>query len=287
MQDWIFEQNEHGVTLSKVCGSPIHAIIPDTYCGKPVSAIGAYAFAQQKQLKSITLPASIQSIEKHAFYNCRQLEELNLYHGIASIGDGAFKNCEALHRITMDGMQHIQYILSDCMQEITLTMTLEQTQTAVLLFPEYDYEYLENVPPREFRSITYGSGSFYRRCISDAGVNFTEYDKTFERAVREDLPDTVQTIAFYRLQFPYHLQQKYQQRYLEYIAHNISRITETTVRQANIPWLELLLTYELMDQETLSGAITLAAQLDKPEVVSLLMEHRINRFGQQHRQFIL
>ncbi|MGN1030596.1 MAG: leucine-rich repeat domain-containing protein [Butyricicoccaceae bacterium] len=287
MENLIFEQTEHGAVLTGVNGAPVHAVVPEAYQGQRVCAVGNYAFAQQKQLKSVTLPDGVERIGDHAFYNCRSLEQLTLHHGVGTIGDGAFKNCEALCRITMQGMQHIRHILSDFMNEITLTMTFEDGQTAVLLFPEYDYEYLENVPPREFRSVTYGSGSFYRRCVSNADVDFAQYDKTFERAVREDAPETVRSIAFLRLLYPYRLPPAARQRYLDYLAAHSAEAAEAVLRDRDIPRLELLLTHELMDQDALSGAISQAAELDFPEAVSLLMDHRLARFGRRRRRFAL
>ncbi len=287
MKNLIFEHTEHGAVLTGVNGAPVHAIVPDTDSGQPVCAIGRYAFAQHRQLKSVTLPDSVSAIGDHAFYNCRNLEQLTLHHGIESIGDGAFKNCEALRRITMQGMQHIKHILSDFLHEITLTMTFEDGQTAVLLFPDYDYEYLENVPPREFRSVTYGSGFFYRMCISNTSVDFEQYDNTFERAVREDAPAIVQAIAFFRLLYPYRLSPAHHAIYLKYLAGHIQEVTEAVIRQRDMTRLELLVAHELMDPDTLSDAISLAAEQDFPEAVSLLMDHRLARFGSRRKRFAL
>lgn len=287
MDNLIFESGADGAVLTGIGGAPVHAVIPETYCGHMVRAIGKYAFAQQKQLKSVSLPDGITSIGDHAFYNCRNLEKLVLSHGVSSIGDGAFKNCESLHDITMHGMRHLKHILSDFTHEITLTMTFEDGQTAVLLFPEYDYEYLENVPPREFRSVTYGSGAFYRMCISNSAVDFQQYDRTFRRAEREDASETVQNIAFYRLLYPYQLSEPHRTAYLAYLSKNISQVVKTVLELRSVPRLELLTECRLFDRDTLSQAIRLASEQDFPEAVSILMDHQLTHFDRCRKRFVL
>ena len=106
--------------------------------------------------------------------------------------------------------------MTDFTNEITLTIH-ERGETIILLFPAYDYAFQEIIPPREFRSVTYGSGSFYRMCVTRKGIDFHEYDKTFSRAVREDAPETAQDIAFYRLLYPYRLLPDAREQYISYL----------------------------------------------------------------------
>ncbi|MGN1276978.1 MAG: leucine-rich repeat protein, partial [Floccifex sp.] len=47
--------------------------IPDTIDGKPVTAIGAKAFENCWQLKSVFIPSSITSIGEYAFHGCRSI----------------------------------------------------------------------------------------------------------------------------------------------------------------------------------------------------------------------
>ena len=62
--------------------------MPETWQGQPVTGIGPYAFANQTQLRRVTLPKSISSIDNHAFYNCSSLEQLTLLKGVDSVGNG-------------------------------------------------------------------------------------------------------------------------------------------------------------------------------------------------------
>ena len=52
-------------------------IIPDSYNELPVEVIGQNAFKDCVQLKNISIPKSIKTIEKNAFYGCTQIEKIH------------------------------------------------------------------------------------------------------------------------------------------------------------------------------------------------------------------
>lgn len=60
--------------------------------------IGAYAFAGQTEITSVTIPASVTTIGEGAFQNCVSLSSFNIEQGSAlvSLGAGVFKNCTSL-----------------------------------------------------------------------------------------------------------------------------------------------------------------------------------------------
>jgi hypothetical protein len=66
-------------------GTAIGAVVvPAVYEGKPVTEIGIEAFAGNKNITSITIPASIKSIGAGAFYNCTSLTSVT-FEGTAII----------------------------------------------------------------------------------------------------------------------------------------------------------------------------------------------------------
>lgn len=287
MNEYHFEQTKNGVVLTKGNGAAIHAVIPDTYDDQPVCAIGKYAFSGQEQLRSVSLPESLTEIGNHAFYNCTNLEQVSLAHGIRSIGDGAFKNCKKLHHIVQRGMDHLDQLLSDFTEEVTVTIELDEGKTVVLLFPEFDYSFQELLQPRVVRSITYGSGSFYRLCIARTQIDFAQYDKTFSRAIVHDDPETVLTIAFLRLTYPYRLRDEARERYQAYLSEHAQEAVELALHQRDSQRLELLLSLELLEEQVVQQAIPAAAQQDFPEAVSLLMDYRLTHFSGRRRRFSL
>ncbi len=64
-------------------------IIPETYQGLPVSAIGYAAFALG-QMTSVEIPGSVQIIGDNAFQDCYRLREVVIASGVRQIGDWAF-----------------------------------------------------------------------------------------------------------------------------------------------------------------------------------------------------
>ena len=83
-------------------------LIPATYKGKTVSTIGKSAFANCKNLKSITIPNSVTTIGERAFYNCTSLTSVTIPDSVTTIGDYAFYNCTGLTSVTIgDGVTSI------------------------------------------------------------------------------------------------------------------------------------------------------------------------------------
>ncbi len=77
-------------------------VIPSTYSdGKPVTAVGDYAFYGCSGLTSITIPDSVTSIGEYAFYNCRGLTSVTIPDSVTSIGEYAFYNCSGLTSVTI------------------------------------------------------------------------------------------------------------------------------------------------------------------------------------------
>ena len=287
MEPFQFEATTRGMVLTKSNHTAAFVTVPENWNGEPVREIGNYAFAQQSNLKRVTLPASVETIGNHAFYNCYALEQLILHNGLHSVGDGAFKNCRNLHRVSVRGLTYLKSIVTDFSNEITLTITTDDGRTAILLFPEYDYAFQEIIPPREFRSVTYGSGSYYRMCVTRNGVDFSEYDQTFPRAVREDAPEVARSIAFFRLLYPVQLRQSARDVYLSYLREHADEVSCAVLAARDVPRLQLLLDEGLLERDTLEAATAQAAEQDFPEGVSLLMDYRMSTFGRPSRRFIL
>lgn len=63
--------------------------------------VGQGILTFQKQLKSVTIPSSVQKISKIAFSYCSALETLNLSEGLEEIGEMAFWNCSSLESVSI------------------------------------------------------------------------------------------------------------------------------------------------------------------------------------------
>lgn len=75
-----------------------------------IIAIKDNAFSYCKNLKSISIPSSVQSIGDWAFSNCATLKTITIPSSVQSIGSHAFNNCSALLSVSIsDGAKSIEY----------------------------------------------------------------------------------------------------------------------------------------------------------------------------------
>lgn len=60
------------------------------------------------EITKITIPSSVEVIEKSAFYQCQYLTEINFGDGLKRIDESAFENCWGLETVTFnDGLEEI------------------------------------------------------------------------------------------------------------------------------------------------------------------------------------
>lgn len=72
--------------------------------------IGSYAFRNCGNLKSVTIPDSVDSIGLYAFFNCDDLESVTLPMTLSYIYDQAFSGCHSLESITLPlNLKEIKY----------------------------------------------------------------------------------------------------------------------------------------------------------------------------------
>ena len=64
-----------------------------------ITSIGSYAFADCKEMDSITIPSSVTSIGSYAFLNCSSLTSIKIPSGVSEIAEGTFYGCSGLTSI--------------------------------------------------------------------------------------------------------------------------------------------------------------------------------------------
>ncbi len=75
-------------------------VIPSTYNGAPVTAIGEYAFSGYA-IESVVIPDSVKTIGKFAFADCDALTDIDIKGTGVDVGYRAFSNCDALENLTI------------------------------------------------------------------------------------------------------------------------------------------------------------------------------------------
>ncbi len=91
LKDFTVKLTKDAAVITGYTGSSTSVTIPSKAYGKPVTEIGANAFANTK-VKKVTYPSTLTNIGKNAFYNTK-LSDVTIPKGVISIGDGAFASC--------------------------------------------------------------------------------------------------------------------------------------------------------------------------------------------------
>lgn len=90
LTDFVFTLNSAGYTLTSYTGSDSTVVVPSSYNGVSVTAIGAEAFLNNSTITSLSLPDSITSIGERAFMGCSSLSNIECGDYISFIGIDAF-----------------------------------------------------------------------------------------------------------------------------------------------------------------------------------------------------
>lgn len=103
--EYKFKASDYDAKMGTTTATDSVVVIPETfeYNGTKykVTEIEGKAFENCTDLKSITLPNSIERINYNAFCGCSSLENIELPQSITSIAHNVFKNCSSLKEITI------------------------------------------------------------------------------------------------------------------------------------------------------------------------------------------
>lgn len=77
-------------------GSPTTVSIPTSVNGRAVMGIAPRAFADQTQLRRVTMPDTLATIGEEAFAGCTDLESVTFGKGLTLLDKACFRDCTAL-----------------------------------------------------------------------------------------------------------------------------------------------------------------------------------------------
>ncbi len=80
-----------------------------------ITSLGNYAFAQLRNLETVSIPNTVTNIGEAAFYECNSLQTVTLPSSVKTLGDYAFFNCYSMSKIAFGDVEQIgNYTFAQC-----------------------------------------------------------------------------------------------------------------------------------------------------------------------------
>ena len=252
-----------------------------------LSVIEGYAFYECRSLEKLRIPESVHKIGAYACFNCRKMEEINIPRETADLGTGLFLNCDKLTSISFGRCRHIADLVAVLNHELHLTMDFDDGNRAKLLIPDFQYEYIEDTPARQFHQVNYGTGHLFRQCIGNSDIDFRRFDELFYLTKREDGALMVLLLTMYRLEYPYRLQENRRQDYLQYLKAHFSTAFGYYTQQGSLDKIRLFAQWGLITAENIDSLLEMAGEAKKTEITGFLLEYQHAHFAKKKKSFDL
>lgn len=253
------------------------------------NVIKNHEFAGYSALKKIDLPRGIERIEDYAFYRCLALEEIHLYAGIRRLGCGAFMGCKRLKKIVVKEVEadihFLTELLYDFQYEVEVELHYVEGPKAVLTFPEYYEESVENTPARIIDIVFHGSGYKYRQCIRNRQLDYDKYDSLFSYAIAQEFSSTCIRIALNRLCTPYQLKEAAKEKYLAYLQEKSKEVAKLLCTEDAIDTIRLLAEQGYFTRELLKEFQEKASAAGRAEMAAYLLNYGMEHFKPEKKRF--
>ena len=235
-------------------------------------------------VEEIILPDSVKKIGRLAFYNCYNLRQIELSADIDSVDGDAFMNCTHLSMLVMHGMPKTRSCLKQILAQISWLVRVswdsEDNTIARACFFEYDQTYDEIGPAHIFKINMNGGGFRARQSFNDRMFVWKQYDDTFEEAKAQESERDLLDMAFYRLIFPYELDDIAKSMFMDYVKAHGKKLGELLVQKRDVSLLEKYLGLvdsagnRLADAQAVTDMIAKAAETDWGEGSVILLRFK-------------
>ena len=272
--------------------------LPEEIDGAPVLQLGAYALSERapdlagrevfsvritcggaqpthdaNAIRSVILPATLQSVGSYAFYNCRRLETITLPQTVTDFGGGALMNCRALRTVVL----RAEPAAPTCLQKLLgehageLDVRFDGGAPARLLFPAYTEELEDLFPAHIFQRRIHGAGSGYRPCW-DAGVlSFRQYDLALTGLLERHDFAVAARVAARRLSVPYALSDTARDAYLDCLRAHGGALLRACATSGESAAISFLLSLGVLTAADVSAACDAAREKEQTAALSVLL----------------
>ena len=272
--------------------------LPDEIDGAPVLQLGAYALSERapdlagcetfavritcggaqpthdaNAIRSVILPAMLQSVGSYAFYNCRRLETITLPQTVTDFGGGALMNCRALRTVVLRAEPAaptcLQMLLGEHAGE--LDVRFDGGAPARLLFPAYTEELEDLSPAHIFQRRIHGAGYGYRQCF-DAGVlSFRQYDLALTGLLERHDFAVAARVAARRLAVPYALSDAARDAYLDCLRAHGGALLRACATSGESAAISFLLSLGVLTAADVDAACDTAREKEQTAALSVLL----------------
>ena len=274
-------------------GSCKKLVIPESDGDLPVEVIGNHAFSSRKDLEEVVIPDSIHTVLGFAFHNCGKLRKISLTDSIEEYLDGGTRQCESLCEIEAylnRGKPFIiRRILEDNDRRLTFRIHMADGD-ALMVFPGFNYDFVENTMARTIQFAIEGTGYAYREVVKTDQINFREYDNLFSKVSADDR-GTAEMIAVARLLVPYELSDDARITYENWLRKKALKNLTKAVKNAGsaqgsypigtfnefmddiAEHIDFYIKRELLDKADARELAHIAADMGITAIVSMLMDY--------------
>lgn len=308
----LLRREADGVVILRAGTPDVRAILPERLFGLPVKALGDRALAPERQreaplpagtetvliagvppegeadwdnrrLRDLTLPESLETMGDYALLNCSALKVLRMSDGISHWGGGALMNCRSLDtlRLTRTGPDQgeaLAWFAGELSRELDVTVYGPGGETVRLLFPEYTELYEENCPAHHFDYFISGAGYPYHHCFRQKRLSLKEYDALWRDFLGMEHDESAALrLAWRRLRWPVDLRDA-AAGYRAYLREHAGDALRLLLEEENGDGLPLLLELTEPDREALSAACALAREKEATAALAALLEELHRRF---------
>lgn len=90
------KQADNTAVITKYTGKEENVTVPSSIKGSKVVTIYRMAFANNKSIKTVSIPSTVKSMGMYAFAGCRNLKKVTIGGGITTIPNYAFSECNSI-----------------------------------------------------------------------------------------------------------------------------------------------------------------------------------------------
>jgi hypothetical protein len=286
---YAFSAHMDGHSLQKGLQSgQLRLSVPTLYQGTDVSAIPALC---ADQLEEVVFPGGVRHVGRYCFYNCSSLHRITFHGTLSDWGSGVFTGCHQVRELCVytdtDRKSALKDVLDELPEELQVdlrTGTANEAR-ALLIFPEFFEEGVENTPARILETRIHGSGVRYRNCFAGRTFDFGQYDQIFPYAVAQEAPQIAGRLAMNRLRYPLGLSDAAAEMYRTYILEHPGILSGILIREQDYEGLRALLDLIRASGSNPAGSETArtqifdemigqAAGMEDAQATSILMEYR-------------